>query len=69
EIDSRKAEGALLMAPYERQMLERVAETMTSQVDLRLLARAPGGDRLVYEGTGRHACLEAQGDLDRILDR
>ncbi len=69
EMDSRKAEGALLMAPYERQMLERVAESMTSQVDLRLLARAPEGDRLVFEGTGRNACLEAQGDLDRILDR
>ncbi len=69
EIDSRKAAGAVLMAPYERQMLERVAEAMTSQVDLRLLARAPGGDRPVFEGTGRHACLEAQGDLARILDR
>jgi hypothetical protein len=69
ELDSRKAPGAVLMAPYERRMLERVAETMTSEIELRLLAREADGERLVFEGTGRHACLEAQGDLDQILDR
>ena len=43
-------------------MLERVAESMTSEIELRLLARDAGGEHLVFEGTGRHACLEAQGD-------
>jgi hypothetical protein len=66
EVDARRTEGAILHAPYERQMIARVAETMTSEVDVRLASLA--GDRVVFEGRGRHACLEAQGDLDRILD-
>jgi hypothetical protein len=68
ELRARRTEGALLRAPYERAMLERVAETMTSEIDVRLLARGPDGDRVVYEGTGRAGCLEAQGRLDRIVE-
>jgi len=67
EIDSLKAEGGVLHAPYEHQMIERVAETMTSQIDLRLTTIDAGA--VVYEGRGQHACLEAQGDLDAVLDR
>jgi hypothetical protein len=66
EVDARRTEGAILHAPYERQMIARVAETMTSQADVRLATLK--GDRTRFEGRGRHACLEAQGDLDRILD-
>jgi len=68
ELDARKAEGAVLHAPYERRMLARVAETMTSEIELRFLETVNGRDRVVYEGIGRHACLEAQGDLNRVLD-
>ncbi len=66
EVDARTAQGAILHAPYERQMIERVAETMTSEVAVRLTSIAR--DELVYEGVGRHACLEAQGDLAAVLD-
>lgn len=66
EVDARKSDGALLHAPYEKQMIERVAETMTSEVDVRLTRLAD--DFVVYAGRGAHACLEAQGDLERVLD-
>lgn len=66
EIDSRKAPGAVLHAPYERTMVERVAETMTSELDLRLARVA--GDETLYAGRGQHACLEIQGDLASVLD-
>jgi hypothetical protein len=65
EVDAEKADGAILHAPYEKQMIERVAETMTSEVDVRL-SRLDGG--VVFAGRGSNACLEAQGDLDRVLD-
>lgn len=65
EVDSRKGEGALLMAPYERQMLERVAETMMSTIRLRFSTIA--GEE-VYSGTGENACLEIQGNLEKVLD-
>lgn len=67
ELDAEKAEGAILHAPYEKQMIERVAETMTSSVDVRLQRLSDG--RTLFEGRGTNACLEAQGDLDAVLDR
>jgi hypothetical protein len=66
EIDARKEEGGVLHAPYGHRMIERVAETMTSEVELRLSAL--GTNTTLYEGRGRHACLEVQGDLPAILD-
>lgn len=60
ELEARRTEPAPLHAPYDRHMLERVSETMTSEVELRFSTR--GGERL-FEGLGRHGCLEIQGDL------
>ena len=65
EITATRAGGALLMAPYEKRMVERVAETMTSTIDVRLCSRA--GNDVLFEGTGAHGCLEVQGKLDGVL--
>jgi tocopherol cyclase len=66
QISSEKTSGALLMAPYDKQMLERVAETMTSTVQVRLSLLK--GEKLIYEGTGRNGCLEVQGNVSFIAD-
>jgi hypothetical protein len=66
EISATKTEGAILHAPYEKQMLERVAETMTSSVALRFARR--DGDATLFEGSGQHGCLEVQGDLAAVLN-
>lgn len=70
DVRARKSDGATLMAPYEEQMIERVAETMTSEVEVSLTEVGAGGrdGPTVFEGHGRNACLEAIGDLSRILD-
>jgi tocopherol cyclase len=65
EIDARRTDGATLHAPYDGQMIERVAETMTSEVAVRLSKL--GDDKTIFEGVGRHGCLEVQGDLQRVL--
>lgn len=65
EVDAHRTEGAILHAPYEQQMVARVAETMTSEVEARLTRLDDGS--AVFEGRGAHACLEAQGDLERLL--
>lgn len=64
-IEAEKTEGALLHAPYEHNMIERVAETMTSTMSV-CFERLDGG--VVFEGEGRSACLETQGRLDLICD-
>jgi hypothetical protein len=66
EIDPLEAEGGVLHAPYERRMIERAAETMSSEIDLRLSAIDRGA--AVYQGRGHHACLEARGDPVAVLD-
>jgi tocopherol cyclase len=65
EISATKTEGATLHAPYEKQMIERVAETMTSTVEVRF-ERLADHEKL-FEGRGEHGCLEIQGDLEAIL--
>jgi len=64
DISASHAAGALLHAPYDRQMVARVAETMTSTVDLRLQRRDSG--ETLFEGRGQHGCLEVQGELESI---
>ena len=50
----------------EHQMIGRVAEVRTSEIDLRL--ETLEGGKLVYESRGHPACLETQGDLEAVLD-
>lgn len=66
EIDAEKRGGALLHAPYEQSMLERVAETMTSTIQLRFYEQ--GSDVPVFEGEGQHTCLEVQGNTDFLVE-
>jgi len=66
EIEATKSEGAILHAPYEQQMLERVSETMSSVVDVRLTALDTHEE--LFSGRGQNSCLEAQGDLAAVLD-
>jgi hypothetical protein len=65
ELRASRTHGALLHAPYDKQMTERVAESMTSQIDIKL--ENGGQSEVIFEGSGRHGCLEVQGDLDAIL--
>lgn len=64
-LRASKSGGALLHAPYDKQMVERVAETMTSRVELRFESLVDR--KVLFEGEGEHGCLEVQGDLDAIL--
>jgi tocopherol cyclase len=65
EISARRSEGGLLHAPYRTDMLQRVTESLTASVDARLLSR---DGRVLFEGTGRHAGLEINGELRQIFD-
>jgi len=66
-LQAERSEGALLHAPYDKHMVERVAETMNSRIELRF-ERIVNGE-VLFEGHGEHGCLEVQGDLDTIMDK
>ncbi len=64
EMKARRAEGGLLYGPTRQEMHKRVDETLKAAVEVRLSEKA---GRVVFAGTGRHAGMEVQGDLDRLL--
>jgi tocopherol cyclase len=64
-LHAKRTEGALLHAPYDKQMVERVSETMNSRIELRF--ETVKGGEMLFEGQGEHACLEVQGDINTIL--
>jgi hypothetical protein len=62
EVSARRSEGGVLRSPQREAMLQRVMESLTAEVEVRLTRH---GD-LVFEGTGRHAGLEVVGDMTEL---
>lgn len=63
EMRAERTQGGLLQAPTPEGMGRRIAETLTSRVEVRL--SGPDGKTWFHE-TGRNAGLEAVGDLDAL---
>lgn len=66
EIVAWRAEGGLLHSPERVAMLQRVLESLTARLEVRLLSTEGGRERVIFEGTGRHAGLEIVGPIDEI---
>jgi hypothetical protein len=58
--------GGLLHAPQRVAMLQRVLESFTARLHVRLLAGAGGHEQLLFEGTSRHAGVEIVGPIDEV---
>ena len=67
ELAAERAEGGILRAPTTIEMDRRIAETLNSRVEVRLLALRGGREHLVFQDTGGAAGLEAVGDLRRLM--
>jgi hypothetical protein len=63
EMEAIRTEGGLLQAPTTLDMSRRIAETLNATVKVALYQLGHGKPRLLVDGTGRHAGLEAVGDL------
>ncbi len=64
EMLARKAPGGLLLGPTRVEMGKRVDETLDATLEVRL-SRLSG--EILFEGRGRYAGLEVEGELDRLL--
>jgi hypothetical protein len=49
-------------------MLQRVVESLTARVEVRLVAAGDDAETLLFEGGGRHAGLEIVGRLTDLAD-
>jgi hypothetical protein len=67
EIEAARSEGGLLHAPYRSDMLQRVTESLTATIAVKLIELK--SERVIFEGIGRHAGLEINGELRQIADR
>jgi tocopherol cyclase len=66
EMRATRAGGGLLHAPTPVDMGRRIVETLNATVEVGLYALGGGRAHALFEGTGRHAGLEAVGDLERL---
>jgi tocopherol cyclase len=66
DIEASRSEGGLLHAPYRTEMLQRITESLTATIEVRLIDRRSG--REIFSGPGRHAGLEINGEIKQILD-
>jgi hypothetical protein len=68
EIVADRAEGAALAAPEPVGMIERVVESLTATVDVRLTATERGRRVVLFEERGDCAALEVSGAIEDIID-
>jgi len=66
DIKAERTEGSLLHAPYDFQMLEKVRETLSSRAHLKLAHLHNGIQEVVFQGTGQHAGLDVNGNVEEI---
>jgi hypothetical protein len=66
EIKAARSEGGLLQAPTTVDMGRRIVETLGAKVAVTLYAVEGSRTELLFQGCGRHAGLEAAGDLARL---
>jgi hypothetical protein len=66
EMLASRAQGGLLQAPTTQDMGRRIAETLNANVHVVLYELGRGSPRLLVEGTGLHAGLEAVGNLQEL---
>lgn len=63
----RQQEG-ILHAPYDNDFVPRVAESLTSTVDVEFYVREGKADKLLWKGKGYPAALDINGRLQEIAD-
>jgi tocopherol cyclase len=65
-IEATRSEDGLLHAPYRSDMLQRVTESLTATIVVKLIELK--SERVLFEGMGRHAGLEINGEIQQIVD-
>jgi hypothetical protein len=67
QVEAHKSQDAPLAAPRLGSMDGRIAESMTSEISVRLSSLERGQPQLIFEGIGRNAGLEIAGDTGKFV--
>ena len=63
EIDAVKSGTGTLISPIQGEMTGKINESLQAIINVRFYEK----DKLIFEGAGRNAGLEAAGDVDILL--
>ncbi len=67
-IEALRTEGGLLHAPYQMTMMQRVSETLKSQVKVELYDIYKNKKNLIFSDDGNPAGLDVNGKLEEIVN-
>jgi tocopherol cyclase len=65
-VEAEKSKDALLAAPKAGAMEGRIAESMTSEISVRLCSLDHGRETVIFEGKGRNTGLEIAGEVSKF---
>jgi tocopherol cyclase len=68
ELRASRADGGLLQAPTISGMDRRIAETLNASAEAKLSKLEPVDAQVLLHESGRHAGLEAVGDLRKLIE-
>ncbi len=66
-INANRTTGGSLNAPYQNNMLERISESMDSEIHVELFSKTE--NKIIFNDTGKHGGLEVHGNLEEIVDK
>lgn len=67
EMTAKRARGGFLYAPTIEGMDRRIVESMDAEIKVQLRRRSNSGYQVLVEDTGRHAGLEAAGNVAGLI--
>ena len=65
KVKAKNGQTALLASPIQGAMEGRISESMTAQLHIQITERK--SNKIIFEGTGKHAGLEIAGAFDELL--
>lgn len=68
KITAERSGGGMLHAPYEMEMQNRVSQSLTGKISVEFGKKDESGTKLIYQGSGDHAGIEMNGDLNEIIN-
>lgn len=67
EMFTSRGPGAYLRAPAPEGMVKHITESVDSTVNVRMSKKIKTGKTLVFQGDGRQAGLEVEGNISRLI--
>ncbi len=66
-VSSKRTTGGTLNAPYQNNMLQRISESMDSEIEVELFSKKE--NKTLFNDVGKHGGLEVHGNLQEIVDK